>query len=535
MKTNREAEKYAQCQADQRGTLKVVNMTPRPESVAALQTISDVASGAERVKKVTGFALENESRTVSFAQRRNDVEDETNSARSSQNVPDNSRWNVLRSALRRGMGEHDKRTSQDSSFLFEDVKKRRTSSSTGVSEDETSTRSMDEPAKLQFFERYKRMAETSASKPGIMARSLSNNSTSPSNGSVNQQKMETRHHRAGSSLDAKARAGMLSALLEEEPFFMESPIDSRLEDAYVTDGDSKSFWNSGHEDTHTPTRCFDAASMGAVKAAHRGSRLITSELTGGIRLYANGSISSIDSSQAEKIRMCETDLLTPSTSLDRLAEIARGFRKDAHVRQADSCDEELDPIEGLDDKPYNGRPTKCRFSQTISPNLSKTTSRQSSHFRRESSVMSSLAPSDSISTPGATDKFHFDLYPASAPIKDKPKPGSKTCQKCAQSLKGKRFIERDGMLLCEPDWKEMFLPKVSCKRFEATPVLINVCPFSVPSMRKSHRNFSSILKRRTDQRKVASGVLLLLSMLAALCRRFVLCARRQAVLSTPLS
>lgn len=470
MKTDRELEKYAHCQAGQRGPLKVVNTTPRPESVTALQKHSHVvdpsgASGTERVRKVTGFALENESRTVSFAERQDDAADGKNSARSSQNVPDNSRWNVLRSALRRGMGDNDKRTSQDSSFLFEDVKKHRTSSSTGTSEDETSTPNADTPAKLQFFERYKRMAETSASKPGIMARSLSNNAATASDGPVNQQKTETRHHRAGSSLDAKARAGMLEALLEEEPFFMDSPIDSRLENANVTDGDSTSFWNNRQEDKYTPTRRPNADAMGAVKAAHRGSRLITSDLTGGSRLYANRSISSIDSTQAEKIRMGETDLLTPSTSLDRLGEIARGSRNDAQNREgAGFCDEELDPIEGLDDKPYNGIPTKSRFSQTMSPNLSKATSRQSSHFRRESSVLSSLAPSDSISTPGATDKFHFDYYAGPMPVTDKPKPGSKTCQKCAQSLKGKRFIERDGMLLCEPDWKEMFLPKVSCSR-----------------------------------------------------------------------
>jgi formylmethanofuran dehydrogenase subunit E len=38
--------------------------------------------------------------------------------------------------------------------------------------------------------------------------------------------------------------------------------------------------------------------------------------------------------------------------------------------------------------------------------------------------------------------------------------GGKRCQKCGDGLQGRRFIERDGVRLCERDWKEMFLPKV---------------------------------------------------------------------------
>ena len=40
---------------------------------------------------------------------------------------------------------------------------------------------------------------------------------------------------------------------------------------------------------------------------------------------------------------------------------------------------------------------------------------------------------------------------------------SKTCQKCGDAVGGaKRFVERDGVVLCERDWKELYLP--SCRR-----------------------------------------------------------------------
>jgi len=39
----------------------------------------------------------------------------------------------------------------------------------------------------------------------------------------------------------------------------------------------------------------------------------------------------------------------------------------------------------------------------------------------------------------------------------------KTCQKCGETVGGsKRFVERDGVVLCERDWKKLYLP--SCRR-----------------------------------------------------------------------
>lgn len=460
-KTIAEAETYAQYQAGTRGPLKVVNTTPRPESVEAFQKHGRADSSLESVKKVTGFALEREPRTVSFSGRQDEAVDGTNSARSSTNVPDNSRWNVLRSALRKGITHEGKRISQDSSFLFEDDKQTRTSSSTGTPDMATPIPDAKSPPKAQFFERYKKMAEMNAATPGVMTRSLSNNAIFPSEKPLDQQKAEPRHHRTGSSIDAKIRAGMLEALLEEEPFFMESPLESRFDDAYAVNDESTSFWSSGNRGDKD-NDCSGAIVHSEKKVARRGSRLITGDMTRSSQLHGNQSISSLDSMQAERVRMGETSLLTPSTSIDKLAEITHSPQKGTGEQQeATSWDQELDPIEGLDDKPFMGKSVISNSIQVMSPDVSKTRSRQSSHFRRESSVLSSLAPSDSISTPGANDKFHFDHYPAPPFVQAKSAPGTKTCRKCAQSLKGKPFIERDGMLLCEHDWKEMFLPKVS--------------------------------------------------------------------------
>lgn len=39
----------------------------------------------------------------------------------------------------------------------------------------------------------------------------------------------------------------------------------------------------------------------------------------------------------------------------------------------------------------------------------------------------------------------------------------KTCQKCGETVGGSaRFVERDGIVLCEKDWKKLYLP--SCRR-----------------------------------------------------------------------
>ena len=204
-------------------------------------------------------------------------------------------------------------------------------------------------------------------------------------------------------------------------------------------------------------------------------------MTHGKRVQENGSISSIDSAQADKMRMGEADLLTPSTSMDRLAEITLGRASQAG---AVAWEKEQDTIEGLLDKPKE-TPLDLEFDHAFSPNPSQATSGQSSRFRRESAASSLLAPSDSISTPGVNDKLYID-YTATAVMQARLKPGSKACQKCGQSLKGKRFIERDGMLLCEPDWKEMFFPKVSRAKMALISVLNPI--LLVPPMRESHRD-----------------------------------------------
>jgi hypothetical protein len=92
-----------------------------------------------------------------------------------------------------------------------------------------------------------------------------------------------------------------------------------------------------------------------------------------------------------------------------------------------------------------------RLGEILSPNISHRSG-------RESYQSDLVAPSDSISVPGYLDRNRpHDSFKAIRPAVK----GRKDCQKCGMSLKGKRYVKRDGIMLCETDWKEMFLPKVS--------------------------------------------------------------------------
>lgn len=401
-----------------KGPLKVVNTTPRPESIAAFQ------KGNGAAVKVTGFTLGDALKTTDSVDR----------SASKDSVPEHSKWNVLRNSIRRGLSfsEPSATAAPSTPETSQPDAPRRPVERDTLEQLQDLLQTPGSTDKMQFFERYKRMAEAGA---GPMGRSLSASGSDAGAGSV-------RHSR-----DVKGRAESLGSLVDEAAA-VKSPSMVRLEEAYMDDRTHG--FNARRND---PARSAAARPMGP-------PRLSGSRSTHDKRVQGNGSISSIDSAQADKMRMGEADLLTPSTSMDRLAEITPGAKPVRTSRGgAFAWEKEQDTIEGLLDKPKE-TPLDLEVDHAFSPNLSQATSGQSSRFRRESAASSLLAPSDSISTPGVNDKFHID-YAATAVMQARLKPGSKACQKCGQSLKGKRFIERDGMLLCEPDWKEMFLPKVS--------------------------------------------------------------------------
>lgn len=449
-----EADSLAQRQSGPRGPLKVVNTTPRPESIAAFQKQSQGASPLNSAggKKVTGFAVRDAWSTTDVRKRDDDAVGSGSTGQGKESIPENSKWNVLRSTLRRGMSFGEKPVTLDSpSVSGSDVGQRSAplmvAAHRGRDVDRDSLEQLQDQLtagsteKMQFFERYKKMADRSASSPGVMARSLSNRSMD-------------------SPAELKVRAELLGSLLGEAAA-VESPSMARLEEAYMDDNGADVFQPRRHDSDRSNTLCPNVVTTTAGRKTPSGPRRPSgSRSTHVQRIPENGSISSIDSAQAEKIRMAEADLLTPSTSMDRLAEITSGSKHGGSSQnKAFPGDKEHDTIEGLIDKPIE-TPLDLEFDQMFSPNLSQATSGQSYRFRRASAASSLLAPSDSISTPGVNDKYHID-YTATAAVQARIKPGSKACQKCGQSLRGKRFIERDGMLLCEPDWKEMFLPKVS--------------------------------------------------------------------------
>lgn len=113
-----------------------------------------------------------------------------------------------------------------------------------------------------------------------------------------------------------------------------------------------------------------------------------------------------------------------------------------------------------------------------SPVSATTPEHERGHSPSESVDMSrrtsTIAPSDSISSPGVADWPRKD--PAAPPVPKlsaPPPPASsaalsagstskRACHRCAGSLRGKKYVQREnGVKLCEECFKEMFLPKVS--------------------------------------------------------------------------
>ena len=167
--------------------------------------------------------------------------------------------------------------------------------------------------------------------------------------------------------------------------------------------------------------------------------------------FSGTSLSSVDSTREGKDRVVELAIITPSASMNRLDGNVSSTYDERGAARARKPSEGNADIEGLMED------LKADLDRFGSP--SQEEHEYSNRFRldRESYQSSLLAPSDSISTPG------FDLQrrrSASTKI-NQAVPGRKACQKCGLALKGQRYVKRDGIVLCEADYKEMFLPKVS--------------------------------------------------------------------------
>ena len=167
--------------------------------------------------------------------------------------------------------------------------------------------------------------------------------------------------------------------------------------------------------------------------------------------FSGTSLSSVGSTTEGKGRVVELAIITPSASMNRLNGTVPAAYDEGGAPRARKPAEENADIEGLMDD------LKADIHRL--GNSSHEEHEESSRLRldRDSYQSSMLAPSDSISTPG------FDLQrrrSASTKI-NQAVPGKKACQKCGLPLRGQRYVKRDGIVLCEADYKEMFLPKVS--------------------------------------------------------------------------
>ena len=168
--------------------------------------------------------------------------------------------------------------------------------------------------------------------------------------------------------------------------------------------------------------------------------------TGVSHTFSDGSLSSIGSAPDVRAKFGELNILTPSGSMNQLDEIAAAEKR--------RDEQEQDDLEKILDDFQAEVENRHRHPLLSPPPAGAVTSINDA--TRDSYRSSLLGPSDSASTPA------FDLLSKPEKIDMlRPVPGKKLCQKCGADLKGKRYVERDGIVLCEADWKQMFLPKVS--------------------------------------------------------------------------
>nr|ODN95055.1 hypothetical protein L204_04402 [Cryptococcus depauperatus CBS 7855] len=215
------------------------------------------------------------------------------------------------------------------------------------------------------------------------------------------------------------------------------------------------------------------------KSNHDGApelRINTKPLKAGNRMHHRYPTSSSDvsshSSLSSKSGRYGTsgpeseEIVTPSQSYEGLEERAAGdigrnilqqIREDEEDRDVfgtSPCD---DTVRGYSEITKEIRPSDSISTVTSSnyhissggynPTLDHKRTESLSHRRTASQK------SDSITSYTQTTPAHLT----------NPQRKRKTCQKCGEMVGGsKRFVERDGVVLCERDWKKLYLP--SCRK-----------------------------------------------------------------------
>ena len=133
------------------------------------------------------------------------------------------------------------------------------------------------------------------------------------------------------------------------------------------------------------------------------------------------------------------ELITPSISLERLAIVGGKEQAAYDARRLKHISER---VEDEEDRVVFGGPL---------PTLPQVQGKSAADTRTATLQVHTVA-----------SKSH-SKRPSQSRSKTDPTAGRKSCQKCGTAVGGqRRYVERDGVVLCVDDWKKMYLP--SCRR-----------------------------------------------------------------------
>lgn len=179
------------------------------------------------------------------------------------------------------------------------------------------------------------------------------------------------------------------------------------------------------------------------------------------------------------------EVITPSQSWDGLADRANGREPSGRTKGADRSNGSYD----RDDRGLNdiGEEDENEGDRVVFGQGAPTPRRRSNDFGGARLQNSSSSSTIKATIPAArrpalaVNAGELHIRSRTAPIVDAERPDSrhtdysharsatsassrgKSCQKCGESVGGtKRFVERDGVVLCEKDWKKLYLP--ACRR-----------------------------------------------------------------------
>jgi hypothetical protein len=157
---------------------------------------------------------------------------------------------------------------------------------------------------------------------------------------------------------------------------------------------------------------------------------------------------------------CE-DLVTPSQSwegslVDRAGPSSLAAKKDNEQLERDRHGDALEQIGEEEEEDEGDRVVFSTHNQHRPSRSTSSTQRTDFDFHHNQASTTTTKPYPHV-------RSHTD------PIRPKPSGGgsgskrTKQCQNCLEVVGGsKRFVERDGVVLCEKDWKKLYLP--SCRR-----------------------------------------------------------------------